>query len=287
MQRVLGLLLFALLLTLLAREFVHRRSTFYEAGTLRPPYAVLHPAYYGKLALWIDPLGCVDAPGCTTRIGRTAAALNHETARLLAYEAGLWHYFRYIGTSHPPDSCLPDSLRSQRARRAQPDLVIVLDLIPQARRGWPFLRRLAGYLGLGPLRRGYRITYLTEGPGSRRSRYLARAIDSTLQLAGFVGYPGGHLRGRSARDEPRLAPYRDFPSATLLLEIAPCDADYEKVLRAKWIRRWMMQTVLAGVTVYLSRAHAWGVEPVVSWPEAAVAATSGKAPASATRVPPP
>ena len=103
-------------------------------------------------------------------------------------------------------------------------------------------------------------------------------------MAGFVGYARGRFRGKSARDEPRLAPYRDFPSATLLLEIAPCDADYEKVLKAKWIRRWMMQTVLAGITVYLS--HSPGVEPVVSWPEEA-ATTSGKAPASATRVPPP
>ncbi len=282
MRRGIGLLLFGILLLLLAREYVRRRSTFYEAGTLRPPYAVLHPAYYRQLALWIDPRGCAQNPGCTTVASRSAAEVVHQTAQILAYEAGLLHYFRAVGVSHGPDTCLSDSARRARARAFRPDLVVILDLQPPRPSCCPFLRRFFGYLGLRPLRRGYRLRYPVDGPGARRSQALGHAVDSLFQLAGFVGFPGGHLQGVPSNADPRLRPYQGMPAAVVLLEIAPCDADYEKILRAKWIRRWMMQTLLSGITAYLSRAHYWDVDPRVAWPGA-----EPRVPAPATRVPPP
>ncbi len=282
-RRFLGSLLFLTLVVLLVREFVHRWSTYYEHGSLRPPYAVLHPAYYGQLALWIDPVPCASSPGCTTVVHRTAHEIVQETAEILGWEAQLWHYFRWVRLSHGPDSCPAPQSRLPQAKAWAPDIVVVLDLMPPKPSCCLTLRRLLGYIGLRPLRRGYRISYLAQGPGAERSRCLARAVDSTLKLAGFWGFHTQRLRPVVASQEPRLAPYATHPAATILLEFAPCDSDYEKLLRAKWIRRWMMRTVLAGITVYLSQAHACHVEPRVSHPEG----VSSESPVSATTALPP
>ena len=233
MRRFLGGLLFLVLVGLLVREFVHRWSTYYEQGALRPPYAVLHPAYSGQLALWIDPVPCASEPGCTTVVGRTAHEIVQETAEILDWEAQLWHYFRWVQLSHGPDSCLSPDKRAQRVQAQRPDIVVVLDLMPSRPSCCLTLRRLLGYLGLRPLRRGYRLSYLAQGPGARRSRCLARAVDSMLQLAGFRGFYRHRVRPVSPSEEPRLAPFATSPAATVLLEIAPCDSDYEKVLQAK------------------------------------------------------